>query len=141
MDAQVPLPGRGGGRVSFRTSDAASVVGVQLFPICKAIIKSHEVLVHSEPLKDKSTSAIRPKRRYLSGRDHLEAHRGLFGSRSSKHRPRLQEDELGGKEVRRMQENRAERRRQVVAIKKEARSANSGRSYLLPGLWACRLAV
>jgi len=40
-----------------------------------------------------------------------------------------------------MQENRAERRRQVVAIKKEARSANSGRSYLLPGLWACRLAV
>ena len=39
-----------------------------------------------------------------------------------------------------MQENRAERRRQVVAIKKEARSANSGRSYLLPGLWACRLA-
>ncbi len=40
-----------------------------------------------------------------------------------------------------LEEERAERRRQVVAIKKEARSANSGRSYLLPGLWACRLSA
>ncbi len=40
-----------------------------------------------------------------------------------------------------MNEEQAERRCRVEAIKKEARSANNGRSYLLPGLWACRLAT
>ncbi len=40
-----------------------------------------------------------------------------------------------------MNEEQAEQRRQVATIKKEARSVNSGRSYLLPGLWACRLAA
>jgi DNA-binding XRE family transcriptional regulator len=40
-----------------------------------------------------------------------------------------------------MQEEKAERRRQVSEIKHGARSANDGRSYLLPGLWACRLAA
>ena len=34
-----------------------------------------------------------------------------------------------------------ERHRQVAAIKKEARSLNGGRSYLLQGLWACRQAA
>ena len=40
-----------------------------------------------------------------------------------------------------MQEEKAERRRQVSEIKQGARSAHDGRSYLLPGLWACRLAL
>ena len=40
-----------------------------------------------------------------------------------------------------MQQERAERHKQVQAIRKEARSINNGRSYLLPGLWACRLAA
>ena len=35
----------------------------------------------------------------------------------------------------------AERRRRVAAIKRGATSVNAGRSYLLPGLWACRLAA
>ena len=38
-----------------------------------------------------------------------------------------------------MAEVRMEPHRQVAAIKTGARSANSGRSYLLQGLWACRL--
>jgi transcriptional regulator with XRE-family HTH domain len=40
-----------------------------------------------------------------------------------------------------MPEERTERHRQVAAIKKEARSLNGGRSYLLQGLWACRQAA
>src|SRR4051812_6547894 len=40
-----------------------------------------------------------------------------------------------------MPEERTERHRQVRAIKKEARSLNDGRSYLLQGLRACRLAA
>ena len=39
-----------------------------------------------------------------------------------------------------MPEETTERHRQIAAIKKEARSLNGGRSYLLQGLWACRLA-
>ena len=35
----------------------------------------------------------------------------------------------------------AERRRGVETIKEDAESANGGRSYLLRGLWACRLAA
>jgi transcriptional regulator with XRE-family HTH domain len=38
-------------------------------------------------------------------------------------------------------EEEIERRRQVAAIKKGARSLNGGRSYLLQGLWACRQAA
>jgi DNA-binding Xre family transcriptional regulator len=40
-----------------------------------------------------------------------------------------------------MSEERTERHRQIRAIKKEARSLNGGRSYLLQGLWACRQAA
>jgi transcriptional regulator with XRE-family HTH domain len=40
-----------------------------------------------------------------------------------------------------MREEGTERQRQVAAIKKEARSLNGGRSYLLQGLWACRQAA
>lgn len=40
-----------------------------------------------------------------------------------------------------MPQERTERPRQVAAIKKEARSLNGGRSYLLQGLWACRQAA
>lgn len=38
-------------------------------------------------------------------------------------------------------EDIAERSRRVAAIKRAAKSTNNGRSYLLPGLWACRLAA
>ncbi len=41
--------------------------------------------------------------------------------------------------MREMPEERTDRHRQVAAIKVEARSVNDGRSYLLRGLWACRL--
>lgn len=40
-----------------------------------------------------------------------------------------------------MLEETAAQHRQVMVIKKEAKSANNGRSYLLQGLWACRLAA
>jgi DNA-binding Xre family transcriptional regulator len=40
-----------------------------------------------------------------------------------------------------MPQEEIERHRQVRAIKKEARSLNGGRSYLLQGLWACRQAA
>ena len=43
--------------------------------------------------------------------------------------------------VKGMQGEKAERRRQVSEIRQGARSANDGRSYLLPGLWACPLAT
>ncbi len=42
--------------------------------------------------------------------------------------------------MREVPEEKTERHRQVRAIKKAARSLNDGRSYLLQGLWACRLA-
>src|SRR3954447_25718810 len=45
------------------------------------------------------------------------------------------------KEVKKMPVERTERHRQIRAIKKEARSLNGGRSYLLQGLWACRQAA
>jgi len=48
---------------------------------------------------------------------------------------------LKGKEVRGMNDEKTERSRQVAAIKETARSTNNGRSYLLKGLWACRLAA
>jgi hypothetical protein len=47
---------------------------------------------------------------------------------------------LNGKEVREMNDEKMERSRRVAAIKEAAKSTNGGRSYLLKGLWACRLA-
>lgn len=70
----------------------------------------------------------------------MEILTGLF-DRSLKGLTEAREMNLDKKEVREMPEEKAEQRCQVVAIKKAARSANSGRSYLLPGLWACRLAA
>src|SRR5215208_1364116 len=48
---------------------------------------------------------------------------------------------LKGKEVRRMTNEKTKRSRQVAAIKETAKSTNGGRSYMLKGLWACRLAA
>jgi DNA-binding Xre family transcriptional regulator len=48
---------------------------------------------------------------------------------------------LKGKEVRGMNDEKTERSRRVAAIKETAESTNNGRSYLLKGLWACRLAA
>ncbi len=48
---------------------------------------------------------------------------------------------LKGKEVRGMNDEKTERSRRVAAIKETAKSTNGGRSYLLKGLWACRLAA
>src|SRR5947209_7136560 len=48
---------------------------------------------------------------------------------------------MNRKEVKGMHEERTERHHQVRAIKKEAKSLNGGRSYLLQGLWACRQAA
>ena len=38
-------------------------------------------------------------------------------------------------------DQKAEHRRQVESIKRGARFSAGGRGYLLPGLWACRLAA
>ncbi len=69
----------------------------------------------------------------------LEARRKCTGDVSaasgSKHRHE------GEKEAEAVIEEMAERRRRVAMIKQGARSTNGGRSYLLPGLWACRLAA
>jgi len=40
-----------------------------------------------------------------------------------------------------MAEEEIDRYHQIARIKEGARSANDGRSYLLQGLWACRLAA
>ncbi len=40
-----------------------------------------------------------------------------------------------------MNDENTERSRRVAIIKETAQSANNGRSYLLKGLWACRLAA
>jgi DNA-binding Xre family transcriptional regulator len=48
---------------------------------------------------------------------------------------------LKGKEVIGMTNEKTERSRRVAAIKETAKSTNGGRSYLLKGLWACRLAA
>ena len=40
-----------------------------------------------------------------------------------------------------MTNEKTERSRRVAAIKETAKSTNGGRSYLLRGLWACRLAA
>jgi DNA-binding Xre family transcriptional regulator len=43
--------------------------------------------------------------------------------------------------VKKMPDQEIERRSQIDAIKKGARSLNGGRSYLLQGQWACRQAA
>jgi DNA-binding Xre family transcriptional regulator len=48
---------------------------------------------------------------------------------------------LNGREVRGMTDEKTERSRRVAAIKETAKTTNGGRSYLLKGLWACRLAA
>jgi hypothetical protein len=48
---------------------------------------------------------------------------------------------LKGKEVIGMTNEKTEQSRRVVAIKETAESTNGGRSYVLGGLWACRLAA
>jgi DNA-binding Xre family transcriptional regulator len=48
---------------------------------------------------------------------------------------------LKGQEVRGMNDEKTERSRRVAAIKETAKSTNGGRSYLLKGLWAWRLAA
>jgi DNA-binding Xre family transcriptional regulator len=53
----------------------------------------------------------------------------------------LKRHKTNRKEVKKMTEERTERHRQIRAIKKEAKSLNGGRSYLLQGLWACRQAA
>jgi DNA-binding Xre family transcriptional regulator len=40
-----------------------------------------------------------------------------------------------------MTKKRIERHDRIMMIKEGARTANDGRSYLLQGLWACRLAL
>ena len=48
---------------------------------------------------------------------------------------------LNGKEARGMNDEKTEWSRRVAVIKETAKSTNGGRSYLLKGLWACRLAA
>ena len=70
----------------------------------------------------------------------LELVRNPFGERWQKGVQREQETDTDRKEVKEMMDKSVERRHQVAAIKEGARTVNDGRSYLLPGLWACRLA-
>ena len=101
------------------------------------------------PQKDTSATILRTSGKWhrlsrtgrlLSHKRRLEPYTGFFGGRSSKTAAKKQENERLGKGVRRMHEEKAGRRRQAMAIEQGARSANNGRSYLLLGLWACRLA-
>jgi DNA-binding Xre family transcriptional regulator len=48
---------------------------------------------------------------------------------------------LNGRVVRGMTDETEQHRHRVAIIKDTAESANNGRSYLLKGLWACRLAA
>jgi DNA-binding Xre family transcriptional regulator len=48
---------------------------------------------------------------------------------------------LNGREVRGMTDETEECRHRVALLKESAESANNARSYLLKGLWACRLAA
>jgi hypothetical protein len=71
----------------------------------------------------------------------LETLRNLLGAQCSKRASRENEMDRVRKEVKDMGEERMERHQQVMAIKEGARTDNAGRSYLLPGLWAARLAM
>jgi DNA-binding Xre family transcriptional regulator len=65
----------------------------------------------------------------------------LKSSNPGKARKMSRRTNLDGREVRRMNDEKTERSRRVAAIKEMAESTNGGRSYLLKGLWACRLAA
>jgi DNA-binding Xre family transcriptional regulator len=65
----------------------------------------------------------------------------LKSSNPGKARKMSRRTNLKGKEVRGMNDEKTERSRRVAAIKETAKSTNGGRSYLLKGLWACRLAA
>jgi DNA-binding Xre family transcriptional regulator len=65
----------------------------------------------------------------------------LKSSNSGKARKMSRRTNLKQKEVRGMNDEKTERSRRVAIIKETAESANNGRSYLLRGLWACRLAA
>jgi DNA-binding Xre family transcriptional regulator len=65
----------------------------------------------------------------------------LKSSTPGKARKMSRRTNLKGKEVRGMNDEKTERSRRVAAIKETAESTNGGRSYLLKGLWACRLAA
>ncbi len=73
----------------------------------------------------------------------LEARRGPSGdvSAASGRKHRHEGEKEPNEEAGAMTEEMVERRRRVAMIKQGARSTNGGRSYLLPGLWACRLAA
>jgi DNA-binding XRE family transcriptional regulator len=65
----------------------------------------------------------------------------LKSSNPRKARKMSRRTNLKGKEVIGMNDEKTERSRRVAAIKETAKSTNGGRSYLLKGLWACRLAA
>jgi DNA-binding Xre family transcriptional regulator len=65
----------------------------------------------------------------------------LKSSNPGKARKMSRRTNLKGKEVRGMNDEKTERSRRVATIKETAKSTNGGRSYLLKGLWACRLAA
>ena len=65
----------------------------------------------------------------------------LKSSNPGKARKMSRRTNLKGKEVRGMNDEKTERSRRVAAIKETAKSTNNGRSYLLKGLWACRIAA
>jgi DNA-binding Xre family transcriptional regulator len=65
----------------------------------------------------------------------------LKSSNPDKARKMSRRTNLKGKEVRGMNDEKTERSCRVAAIKETAKSTNGGRSYLLGGLWACRLAA
>jgi DNA-binding Xre family transcriptional regulator len=65
----------------------------------------------------------------------------LKSSNPGKARKMSRRANLNGREVRGMTDETDQRRHSVAIIKETAQSANNGRSYLLKGLWACRLAA
>jgi DNA-binding XRE family transcriptional regulator len=65
----------------------------------------------------------------------------LKSSNPGKARKMSRRTNLNRTEVRGMTYKTEERRHRVAIIKETAESANNGRSYLLKGLWACRLAA
>jgi DNA-binding Xre family transcriptional regulator len=65
----------------------------------------------------------------------------LKSSNPDKARKMSRRTNLNGREVRGMTDETEERRHRVAIIKETAESTNYSRSYLLKGLWACRLAA
>jgi DNA-binding Xre family transcriptional regulator len=65
----------------------------------------------------------------------------LKSSNSGKARKMSRRTNLNRRELRGMTDETEQRRLRVAIIKETAKSTNGGRSYLLGGLWACRLAA